>query len=873
MSSIRSSAALRRAFLDYFAQRDHRVVDSASLVPNDASLLFTNAGMVPFKPYFLGQNTPPHLRMTSAQRCVRAGGKHNDLENVGVTARHHTFFEMLGNFSFGDYFKQEAIELAWGFITQVCAVPMDKLWITVHHDDDESVRIWHEHIGVDRTRIIACGDDSNYWSMGQTGPCGPCTEIFYDHGPDVAGGPPGSPDEDGDRFVEIWNLVFMQYNQDGKGGRTPLPKPCVDTGMGLERMAAVLQGKHDNYEIDVFQALIEAARALPQGAKLRDVSCRVIADHARSVAFLIADGVRPSNEGAGYVLRRIMRRAMCFAARDGLSDPFFDTMVQTVCDVMAEVLPKHGPAVEVIVETVRAEAHQFDEILSRGMAEVKRLVQAGQTTISGETAFKLYDTFGFPLDLTIDLATSQGITVDEAGFARCMAAQKNRSKAAQAFEDSEVALHIDAQTTFVGHDVMANTANVLAVFDADHHATATLNMGESGVAVLDRSVFYPEGGGQIADVGTLSAEGVLLDVLDAQRQGDAIALKVLVKQGTLSQGQMVQAAIDADKRIATARHHSATHLLHAALRALLGHHVVQKGSFVNDRMLRFDFSHASAVDGATRLKIEQFVQTAIRDNLPVKAENMCLDVAKAKGAMALFDGQYGDTVRVLTMGNVSMELCGGTHVGATGEIGAFQILSETSVASGVRRITAVVGAACDAWVAAQRHSLKVMADQLQCAPDDAIGKLEEVLAQQHLLTAQLDALNKKMLHRQAQHHQNSAITVGDVSVVVLISELQEVSALRQLVDQLRQQANGSTVILVLSPPKDGKHTMIAAVTKDRCHTYRAQQLLRHIANKAGGGGGGRDDFAQGVCVTTPEQDALTDWVVAWVRQQTETENP
>lgn len=862
---IQSSAALRQAFLAFFESKGHTILPSGSLVPNDTSLLFTNAGMVPFKPYFLGQATPPHRRVTTSQRCVRAGGKHNDLDNVGVTSRHHTFFEMLGNFSFGDYFKEDAIQYAWTFITEICQLPPEKLWITVYQDDRESAKIWHQKIGVPTSRIVYCGDKDNFWSMGTTGPCGPCTEIFYDHGPDVPGGPPGSPDEEGDRFVEIWNLVFMQYNQDADGKRTPLPVPCVDTGMGLERMAAVMQGVSDNYDTDQFQVILAKIQAHPQGDVLRDVSCRVIADHARSTAFLMADGVKPSHEGRGYVLRRIMRRALCFAARDGITSPFFHTIVADVCHNMAAQMPDGAPDVSDIAAHVLQEEHQFQLILSRGLAAVAALIEEGVTMISGEHAFQLYDTYGLPLDLTLDLATSHGINVDVAGFEVCMTAQRQRSKSAQAFSDSDVALTTDVETIFMGYDHDALPAKIMGLFDASRQPQASLASGAEGFVVLDQSIFYPEGGGQVADGGQVVSDSGVFDVTDVQRQNHSIVLTGKVKEGGLALHQVVQTTLDVDRRLATACHHSATHLLHSALRTVLGDHVVQKGSLVCADYLRFDFAHGQSITSAQLAKIEDCVRCAIRANFPVTTQKMPLAQAKSLGALALFSDQYDDNVRVLTMGDVSMELCGGTHVGATGQIGTFKIISSSSVASGVRRIVAVAGAACDIWIEQQLSVLHDLLAQLQCKPDEASNKLSSVYETLSDQQRKVRALQQQNTQQQADRLQDAVCEVGDVRLLVRMPDGQSLETLRLLMDQCRQKQATRSVVVLLAPQDNGKHLLMVAVSKDLLAQFQAPVLLKHLTTHLGGGGGGRPDFAQGVSQACPELDMLQEWSATWIR--------
>jgi len=698
------SAEIRQAFLDYFAEQGHEVVSSSSLVPgNDPTLLFTNAGMVQFKDVFLGQDKRSYKRATTSQRCVRAGGKHNDLENVGYTARHHTFFEMLGNFSFGDYFKREAINFAWTFLTENLGLPKDRLWVTVFEDDDEAADIWLKEIGVPAERFTRMGEKDNFWAMGDTGPCGPCSEIFYDHGDEVPGGPPGSPDEDGDRYIEIWNLVFMQFNRSADGTMTPLPKPSVDTGMGLERIAAVMQHVHSNYEIDLFQHIITSVAERTGATDRTNASLNVIADHIRSCAFLVLDGVIPANEGRGYVLRRIIRRAIRHGHKLGVSEPFFHKLVAPLCDVMGEAYPDLVTEKDRVIETLLAEEKQFARTLDNGMVILEKAIgDLAGSTIPGATVFKLYDTYGFPVDLTADIARERGLTLNMDEFDAEMAKQKTQARSASQFESTEALdIRLENGTRFTGYDALNGQASVVALY-RDGKAVDALNEGEKGIVLIDATPFYGESGGQVGDCGTLTAGGASFNVRDTQKQGDQFLHIGNVDTGSLSVGDAVGCRVDNSQRQPTVLNHSATHLMHAALRQVLGSHVMQKGSLVNPKYLRFDFSHNKPVTEDELREIEIIVNRQIQDNVEVTKEVMAMDAAKQKGAMALFGEKYGSEVRVVTMGrgtpddesaDFSIELCGGTHVNRTGDIGLFKILAETGIAAGVRRIEAVTGQA------------------------------------------------------------------------------------------------------------------------------------------------------------------------------------
>ncbi len=743
---MKSSAELRASFLDYFASHGHQVVPSSPLVPaNDPTLLFTNAGMVQFKDVFLGRDKRPYHRAASSQRCVRAGGKHNDLENVGYTARHHTFFEMLGNFSFGDYFKHNAIRYAWEYLTEVLGIPPERLWVTVFQDDDEAAAIWLDEVGVDPNRFSRCGEKDNFWAMGDTGPCGPCSEIFYDHGPEVPGCPPGSPDADGDRYIEIWNLVFMQYDRDPSGKLTPLPKPSVDTGMGLERLAAVMQGVHSNYEIDLFARLIAAAAELTGATDRDSKALRVIADHIRSAAFLIVDGVTPGNEGRGYVLRRIIRRAIRHGYQLGQQQPFFHHLVAPLAAEMGAAFPELPKAQERVAHVLRLEEERFAETLDQGLRILDQAVSglAGDV-IPGETVFKLYDTYGFPVDLTADIARERGLSLDNAGFDREMARQKERARAASQFGVAYGAgLRLEGETCFTGYEHLEDRAHVTGLYRGET-AVETLGPGEEGIVVLDQTPFYAESGGQVGDRGWLTGDRVRLTVLNTQKLGgDVIGHLCRVEDGRLTVGDVVEARVDAERRQATALNHSATHLMHAALRQILGDHVQQKGSLVDPERLRFDFSHFEPVSREQLRAIERLVNQQIRANHAVETRLMALEEAKASGAMALFGEKYADQVRVLRMGDFSTELCGGTHVQAVGDIGLFKILSEGGVAAGVRRIEATTGANALAAVEADEERLLRLASLVKGGREDLDDKVAALLERAKRLEKELADLKAK----------------------------------------------------------------------------------------------------------------------------------
>jgi alanyl-tRNA synthetase len=840
-----TSSEIRASFLEFFRKNGHTVVPSSSLVPgNDPTLLFTNAGMVQFKDVFLGKDARSYTRAASAQRCVRAGGKHNDLENVGYTTRHHTFFEMLGNFSFGDYFKREAIHFAWNYITGTLGIPKDRLWATVYKEDDEAARIWTEEIRIDPTRCTRMGEKSNFWSMGETGPCGPCSEIFYDHGPDVPGGPPGSPDEDGDRYVEIWNLVFMQYDRSADGVLVPLPKPSVDTGMGLERVAAVMQGVDSNYDIDLFKALIRAAAEITGTRELDSPSLRVIADHIRACTFLIIDGVVPSNEGRGYVLRRVIRRAIRHGYKLGQTEPFFHKLVPTLAREMggyySELLEGESRAVQVLAQ----EESRFAETLATGMALLDaETAKLSSPVIPGETVFRLYDTYGFPVDLTADVARERGLTVDQEGFDAAMAAQRDRGRSASKFGLAALkdSVKLTGKTGFSGYDRLAGLGRVSALI-FDGAVVDTLTVGQEGQVVLDETPFYAEGGGQMGDSGTLSGPGARFAVRDTQKIGASFAHIGVVQSGVLRVGDELDARVDGERRTAIALNHSATHLLHAALRAVLGKHVQQKGSLVAPDRLRFDFSHTQAVGADDLRKIEDMVNRAIRRNDPAQTRVMALDDAVAAGAMSLFGEKYESDVRVLSFGDFSMELCGGTHVERTGDIGLFKIISETGVAAGVRRIEAVTGQAAYEWVVRLDQVVRDIAGVLRGSREEVDEKVRELVERSKRLEKEVQQLKSKLATGQGGDVSSQAKAVGGVKVLAVQIEGADAKALRDSVDQLKQKLGSSVV--VLASVQDGKVVLVAGVSADLVAQLKAGDIAGAVAAQVGGRGGGRADFAQ-----------------------------
>ncbi|EKT1349048.1 alanine--tRNA ligase [Escherichia coli] len=869
----KSTAEIRQAFLDFFHSKGHQVVASSSLVPhNDPTLLFTNAGMNQFKDVFLGLDKRNYSRATTSQRCVRAGGKHNDLENVGYTARHHTFFEMLGNFSFGDYFKHDAIQFAWELLTSEkwFALPKERLWVTVYESDDEAYEIWEKEVGIPRERIIRIGDNKgapyasdNFWQMGDTGPCGPCTEIFYDHGDHIWGGPPGSPEEDGDRYIEIWNIVFMQFNRQADGTMEPLPKPSVDTGMGLERIAAVLQHVNSNYDIDLFRTLIQAVAKVTGATDLSNKSLRVIADHIRSCAFLIADGVMPSNENRGYVLRRIIRRAVRHGNMLGAKETFFYKLVGPLIDVMGsagEDLKRQQAQVEQVLKT---EEEQFARTLERGLALLdEELAKLSGDTLDGETAFRLYDTYGFPVDLTADVCRERNIKVDEAGFEAAMEEQRRRAREASGFgADYNAMIRVDSASEFKGYDHLELNGKVTALF-VDGKAVDAINAGQEAVVVLDQTPFYAESGGQVGDKGELKGANFSFAVEDTQKYGQAIGHIGKLAAGSLKVGDAVQADVDEARRARIRLNHSATHLMHAALRQVLGTHVSQKGSLVNDKVLRFDFSHNEAMKPEEIRAVEDLVNAQIRRNLPIETDIMDLEAAKAKGAMALFGEKYDERVRVLSMGDFSTELCGGTHASRTGDIGLFRIISESGTAAGVRRIEAVTGEGAITTVHADSDRLSEVAHLLKGDSNNLADKVRSVLERTRQLEKELQQLKEQAAAQESANLSSKAIDVNGVKL--LVSELSgvEPKMLRTMVDDLKNQL-GSTII-VLATVAEGKVSLIAGVSKDVTDRVKAGELIGMVAQQVGGKGGGRPDMAQAGGTDAAALPAALASVKGWV---------
>ncbi|ECF7028938.1 alanine--tRNA ligase [Salmonella enterica subsp. enterica] len=869
----KSTAEIRQAFLDFFHSKGHQVVASSSLVPNnDPTLLFTNAGMNQFKDVFLGLDKRNYSRATTSQRCVRAGGKHNDLENVGYTARHHTFFEMLGNFSFGDYFKHDAIQFAWELLTgeNWFALPKERLWVTVYETDDEAYEIWEKEVGIPRERIIRIGDNKgapyasdNFWQMGDTGPCGPCTEIFYDHGDHIWGGPPGSPEEDGDRYIEIWNIVFMQFNRQADGTMEPLPKPSVDTGMGLERIAAVLQHVNSNYDIDLFRTLIEAVAKVTGATDLGNKSLRVIADHIRSCAFLVADGVLPSNENRGYVLRRIIRRAVRHGNMLGAKETFFYKLVGPLIEVMGsagEELKRQQAQVEQVLKT---EEEQFARTLERGLALLdEELAKLQGDTLDGETAFRLYDTYGFPVDLTADVCRERNIKVDEAGFEAAMEEQRRRAREASGFgADYNAMIRVDSASEFKGYDHLELNGKVTALF-VDGKAVEVINAGQEAVVVLDQTPFYAESGGQVGDKGELKGAGFTFAVDDTQKYGQAIGHLGKLSAGALKVGDAVQADVDEARRARIRLNHSATHLMHAALRQVLGTHVAQKGSLVSDKVLRFDFSHNEAMKPSEIREVEDLVNAQIRRNLPIETNIMDLEAAKAKGAMALFGEKYDERVRVLSMGDFSTELCGGTHASRTGDIGLFRIISESGTAAGIRRIEAVTGEGAMATVHAQSDRLNDIAHLLKGDSQNLGDKVRAVLERARQLEKELQQLKDQAAAQESANLSSKAVDLNGVKL--LVSELAgiEPKMLRTMVDDLKNQL-GSTVI-VLATVVEGKVSLIAGVSKDVTDRVKAGELIGMVAQQVGGKGGGRPDMAQAGGTDAAALPAALASVQGWV---------
>ena len=868
------SAEIRSRFLKFFEQRGHTIVPSSSLVPgNDPTLLFTNSGMVQFKDVFLGKETRNYSRATSSQRSVRAGGKHNDLENVGYTARHHTFFEMLGNFSFGDYFKREAIQAAWELLTKVYGIPSEKLWTTVYQDDDEAYDIWVKEIGVPPERVVRIGDkpgagryqSDNFWQMADTGPCGPCSEIFYDHGPEVAGGPPGSPEQDGDRYIEIWNLVFMQYDRDAAGTLNPLPKPCVDTGMGLERIAAVLQHVHSNYEIDLFQSLIQAAARETGHQDLSNNSLKVIADHIRACAFLVVDGVIPGNEGRGYVLRRIIRRAIRHGWMLGCKRPFFHRIVADLVAAMGEAYPELVREATRVTEVLRAEEERFAETIDHGMKVLDAELAKGVRTLDGETVFQLYDTFGFPLDLTADIARERGIDVDHAGFEAAMNRQREQARSASRFRMAAGIEYSGAQTAFQGYQLLATDSRVLALY-RDGTAVKQLAAGEEGVVVLDQTPFYAESGGQVGDAGVLQgAQGVSFAVHDTQKiQNGVFGHHGRLQSGSLAVGDALSAQVDQVRRQHIMRNHSATHLMHKALRQVLGEHVQQKGSLVNVERTRFDFAHNSPLSDAQLRQVEALVNAQVLANAATQAQVMGFDEAVKGGAMALFGEKYGDEVRVLDIGN-SRELCGGTHVARSGDIGLFKLVAESGVAAGIRRVEAVTGEGALAWVQAQQDQLDQVAAVLKTRPEELAHKISQLQEGMRGLEKELARLKSSLAASQGDDLLSQAVEVQGVKVLAAMLQGADAKALRETLDQLKQKLKSA--VLVLAANEGGRVSLIAGVTADLTARVKAGELVNHVAQQVGGKGGGRADMAQAGGTDAAALPQALASVAPWVTQR------
>jgi len=875
-----SAADVRRAFLEFFQSRGHAIVASSSLVPgNDPTLLFTNAGMVQFKDVFLGKDKRDYVRATSSQRCVRAGGKHNDLENVGYTARHHTFFEMLGNFSFGDYFKRDAIRHAWDFITGTLQLDPNRLWVTVFKDDDEAADIWLKEIGVSPQRFSRMGEKSNFWAMGDTGPCGPCTEIFYDHGEHIAGGPPGSPDEDGDRYVEVWNLVFMQYDRAPDGTLTPLPKPSVDTGAGLERLSAVMQGVTNNYDIDLFRKIVQAVATLAGTDDLANPSLRVIADHIRACTFLIVDGVLPSNEGRGYVLRRIIRRAIRHGHKLGINGAFFHKLVSVLEEQMGDAYPELRKGAAQATRVLLQEEERFAETLTTGMSLLTAALDglkgegAKGKMLDGETVFRLYDTYGFPADLTADVARERGYSIDSAGFEAAMEAQRERARAASRFGvDLRAGTQLDIQTSFCGYNALEGEAKVVALLRGGERVEE-LRAGEMGEVILESTPFYAESGGQVGDAGELrsvSGAAVCFLVEDTQKRGSAGAHshvgKLAAESAALREGMTLRASVDARLRAATALNHSATHLLHAALREELGDHVQQKGSLVAPDRLRFDFAHFEAVSSEQLQRIERRVNEQIRGNATAETREMSYDEAVAEGAMALFGEKYGSSVRVLRIGDFSMELCGGTHVGRAGDIGLFKVIAESGVAAGVRRIEAVTGEGALRLVEAQESAVREVAGLLRGTRDEIAQKVRDALDRIRQLEKENRQLRDKLASGQGTDLAASAVEVAGLQVVATQVDGADANALRTAVDQLKDRLKQAVIVLA-SVTAEGKVVLVAGVTAGETSRIKAGEIVGHVASQVGGRGGGRPDFAQAGGTDAAKLPEALGGVVIFVRQK------
>lgn len=863
-----TSAEIRQKFLDFFASRGHQIVPSSSLVPgNDPTLLFTNAGMVQFKDTFLGDEQRDYNRATSSQRCVRAGGKHNDLENVGYTARHHTFFEMLGNFSFGDYFKRDAIKFAWEFLTVDLGLPAEKLWVTVFEDDDEAAAIWLDEMKIDPNRFSRLGEKDNFWAMGDTGPCGPCSEIFYDHGEDVPGGPPGSPDEDGDRYIEIWNLVFMQYERKADGSMTPLPKPSVDTGAGLERVAAVMQNVHSNYEIDLFQDLLKAISRITGVSDLNNNSLKVIADHIRSCSFLVVDGVLPSNEGRGYVLRRIVRRAVRHGYQLGVKEIFFYKIVAALVDVMGEAYPELVQKQQFVEKVLKDEEEQFARTLENGMSILEKAIKdLDGKIIPGETVFRLYDTYGFPVDLTADVAREHGLSLDMDGFEAAMAVQKDQARAASNFGSvAKLEIASGESTDFIGYEKLAGTAKLLAIF-ADSKEVKIANEGDEVLLLLDSTPFYGESGGQVGDTGMLTSENASFEVLDTQKQGDAFVHRGVLRKGTLQVGEQLSATVAAEARAAITLNHSATHLMNSALRSVLGDHVLQKGSLVDADRLRFDFSHTAPLSLEELRSIENQVNAEILRNSSVSKEVLPIEKAQEKGALALFGEKYGEEVRVVSMGgDYSVEFCGGTHVERTGDIGLFKIVSESGISSGVRRIEAVTGKGALALIEKEEQTLRQICEIVKSNADDVLDKVQQLANNTKSLEKQLEQLKSKMASSAGSDLASQAEEIAGVNVLVAVVEGFNPKTLRDTADQLKNKLGSSVVVLITAA--EGKVSIVAGVSKDLTGKVKAGDLANMVAVQVGGKGGGRPDMAMAGGSDTAAIPAAAASIKPWLEER------
>ena len=860
------SAEIRDAFLNYFASKQHKIMPSSSLVPgNDPTLLFTNAGMVQFKDVFLGEDKRDYNRAVSSQRCVRAGGKHNDLENVGYTARHHTFFEMLGNFSFGDYFKRDAISFAWQFLTEVLELPKERLWVTVHISDDEAAEIWVNEIGVDPARLSRL-DEDNFWQMGDTGPCGPCTEIFWDHGEDIPGGPPGSEDDDLDRYIEIWNLVFMQFERDSSGKMTPLPKPSIDTGMGLERIAAVMQGVHNNYDIDLFQHLIKSAAEVIGCTDLQENSLKVVADHIRSCAFLVVDGVQPSNEGRGYVLRRIIRRALRHGHNLGASGSFFYKLVGPLAEVMGEAYPELVSMADEIASVLKKEEQQFARTLDKGMGVLEAgLAELSGTVLPGELIFQLYDTFGFPTDLTNDVAREKGYSLDMDGYETCMEEQRSRARSASQFGlDYSDNIRVDGSTQFCGYETLENDANILALYAAGEPVDSATQDAEV-VVVLDKTAFYAESGGQVGDSGYLQTDSGKIEIIDCRKSGDHHLHIGRVLSGEIKAGQQVTARVDSTVRQGTALNHSATHLMHAALQQVLGDHVVQKGSLVDSERLRFDFSHNEAVTPKQIRQIEHIVNREILRNSNVDTEVMSMDDARDKGAMALFGEKYGDEVRVLSMGgDFSVELCGGTHVSRTGDIGLLRISGESSVAAGVRRIEAVTGDKAVELCDQLQDTIADVSSLVRASGGNVADKVQQLVDDNRRLQKEIEALKSKLANASGSDLMSGLKQINGINVLSTVVEGADAKSLRGVADQVRSKLDKG--VFFLAALEGDKAALVAGVTSNLTDSLKAGDLLKHVTAQVGGKGGGRPDMAQGAAADISALPEAMQSVYSWVEQ-------